>query len=152
MLRDLKLQPCISCGNCHKKGVCIFQDDMWSIYEDLQKSTALVIASPIYFASITAQLKAFIDRAQPFWARKYLLQEENMPITDQAFFIAAGAIDTDKYFKNAQLVIKTLLMNLDIPYTGDFFLSGVDCKGEVFEKSGVLEKVEEKGSQFIQSM
>jgi len=149
MLRTLELQPCIACGSCEKDEVCIFQDDIWSIYEKLEKAKALVIASPIYFANVPAQLKTFIDRAQPFWVRKYLNHKENMPLTERAFFLAAGAIDTDKYFKNARLVIKTFLINLDITYSDGLFFPGVDDKGDIYRDEKALKRVQEAGRMFV---
>ena len=59
------IHGCIACGKCKKSDVprCTFDDDI--INESIQKisaADALLIGSPVYFGSLTAQAKAFIDR------------------------------------------------------------------------------------------
>ncbi len=59
-----RIGGCIACEYCHTrgKGVCIQKDDMQEIYEMLQNTEMLVIASPIYYHGISGQLKCVIDR------------------------------------------------------------------------------------------
>ena len=67
--------PCIGCGYCEKKGYCITQDDDMTneIYPLLREADVVVLATPIYFYNVPAQLKAPIDRSQTLWSRKYKL-------------------------------------------------------------------------------
>ncbi|MBF0451555.1 MAG: NAD(P)H-dependent oxidoreductase [Candidatus Magnetomorum sp.] len=72
------IQPCIECGICEKNGFCSINDDMQNeIYPLLRRADIIVLASPIFFYNVTAPLKAFIDRSQTFWARKYRLNLED---------------------------------------------------------------------------
>lgn len=147
-LRDLVLKPCIACGGCERTGVCIFRDDIWNIYEKIDSIKAIIISSPVFFGSLTAQVKAFIDRAQAFWARKYLLGREDPLPGRKGFFICAGAIDTDKYFLNSRAIVQTHMKILDIKYSGDLFFSGVDKKGDIIEKTGALDAAGLAGTEF----
>ena len=62
-VRDYKVNPCLGCNACFKtNGVCAQKDDMSVIYEKMCQADMLVIASPVYFYGISAQLKAVIDR------------------------------------------------------------------------------------------
>ena len=62
-VRDYKVNPCLGCNACFKtNGICAQKDDMAMIYEKMNKADVLVIASPVYFYGISAQLKAVIDR------------------------------------------------------------------------------------------
>jgi len=151
-LRDLTLKPCVACGGCDKTGVCVFKDDIWSLYEEIEKSDALVLASPIFFASVSAQVKAFIDRAQPFWVRKYVFGQKQEGHRKKGFFLSVGAIDTYKFFLNARLVFRTLMNTLDIDYSGDLFFPAVDRKGEIREKPGALEAAEKAGLEWSLSI
>jgi multimeric flavodoxin WrbA len=54
--------PCRACDNCHKKGTCPQKDDFESIKQKIYESDALVLASPNYIFSVSAQMKAFMDR------------------------------------------------------------------------------------------
>ena len=59
---QLWIKPCQSCGPEPTTGYCIFHDDMDLIYEKLERAHAVVVGSPIYFDSVSAQLKLVIDR------------------------------------------------------------------------------------------
>ncbi len=62
-VRDYKVNPCLGCNACFKtNGICAQKDDMALIYEKMNQADMLVIASPVYFYGISAQLKAVIDR------------------------------------------------------------------------------------------
>ena len=62
-VRDYKVNPCLGCNACFKtNGICAQKDDMAIIYEKMNHADMLVIASPVYFYGISAQLKTVIDR------------------------------------------------------------------------------------------
>ena len=70
-LHNIKVAPCIGCNNCKKDNVqctCVLEDDMANLYPKISATDVLVLASPMYWWGITAQLKAFVDRlyALPF--------------------------------------------------------------------------------------
>ena len=58
----LKIEYCNACGVCHKKGKCVKKDDFPVLYGKILAADGLVIGSPNYFMSVTAQLKTLIDR------------------------------------------------------------------------------------------
>ncbi len=60
--------PCQSCYACQSSSACVTDDDMQDLYSHLAYDDVVVLASPVYFYGVTAQLKAVIDRCQPFWA------------------------------------------------------------------------------------
>ena len=62
VLQGKKILPCIDCQACFKDGKCILEDDMDEVYELLRTTNILVLASPVYFYGISAQLKALLDR------------------------------------------------------------------------------------------
>ena len=151
-LREQKLKPCIECGGCDKTGVCVFDDDIWSIYRSIEQASGLVYSSPIFFASVSAQIKTFIDRAQPFWARKYLLERESAMPGIKGFFIAAGAINTQRYYQNAKLIVQTHMDMMEMEYQGDLFFPHVDKKGDIDAVSGALEAASNAGEAFGESL
>ncbi|OPY88560.1 MAG: NADPH-dependent FMN reductase [Syntrophus sp. PtaU1.Bin208] len=71
-LRRMSISPCTGCLSCmHKNpGVCVLQDDMGLIYEALKTSDLLIMATPLYVDTMSAQLKTVMDRClaclQPF--------------------------------------------------------------------------------------
>lgn len=63
-LHRMDIQPCNACDACHEadEAGCTIQDDMQSLYPKLRRADALVVASPIYWFTMNAQTKLFIDR------------------------------------------------------------------------------------------
>ena len=58
----LKIKYCTACTTCYAKGECIHDDDMPALYEKLLDCDGVVLGSPVYINSVTAQLKAMMDR------------------------------------------------------------------------------------------
>jgi multimeric flavodoxin WrbA len=61
-LAELHVKPCVACGACHKTGECPIQDDFKPIRDALLSADGIVLASPNYMFSVTAQMKALMDR------------------------------------------------------------------------------------------
>jgi len=61
-LTRLKVLPCVACDACHKVGTCNIDDDFETIKEKLLCCDAVILASPNYIFSVTAQMKALFDR------------------------------------------------------------------------------------------
>lgn len=58
---------CKACYACKNSGVCVIKDDMAKLLQKMIDADVLVLASPVYFYSIDAQLKAVIDRTVARW-------------------------------------------------------------------------------------
>jgi multimeric flavodoxin WrbA len=65
-LNDLDIMPCQACGQTPEEGYCFFNDGMDEIYKKFDWCDAIVVGSPIYFDSVSAQTKLFIDRTNCF--------------------------------------------------------------------------------------
>ena len=127
ILNNLNFKPCQECGGCDKTGVCILDDDMKSVYESLAAADIIIITSPIYFASLSAQLKAMIDRCHSLWVSKYILK--NIPLKknrSKGVFLCVGGRDSRIYFENAKNIVKTFFVTLDIEYSSDLFIGGLN--------------------------
>lgn len=63
-LADNEVLPCTGCERCYKKAWdCPIKDDGVAVLKRMASADGLLIASPVYFGGITAQLKALIDRS-----------------------------------------------------------------------------------------
>lgn len=65
-LHDLKGLPCKSCGEAPQTGYCIYDDDISDLYEAVASCDCFLFGSPIYFDSVSAQAKLFMDRCNCF--------------------------------------------------------------------------------------
>ena len=61
-LRDKRIAPCKACYACMESHTCAIKDDMEAIFPKLVEADTVVLASPVYFYSVSAQMKAMIDR------------------------------------------------------------------------------------------
>jgi multimeric flavodoxin WrbA len=142
ILGAMNIAPCDECEGCYETGRCIVQDDYQLLYPKLIKAERIVLASPIFFLGLPAQAKAFIDRGQCFWARKYVL-EDPLPPTDtgvqrQGFLIStAGGPKTS--FQCAVSSLKAFLDTLDAEYGGGLTYAGMDQKGAILHHPTALE-------------
>ncbi len=62
LMSEKEVAPCHHCGGCYKTGVCVNKDDMQELYKLMEQADAIIWASPVYFGSVTAQMKAVMDR------------------------------------------------------------------------------------------
>ena len=67
-LNELDIMPCQACGQSPENGYCFFNDGMDIVYEKFDECDYIVVGSPIYFDSVSAQTKLFIDRTNCFRA------------------------------------------------------------------------------------
>jgi len=62
VLKGDSVLPCMGCDHCHRKGGCVQKDAFESIKQKISAADGLILASPNYIFSVSAQLKAFMDR------------------------------------------------------------------------------------------
>jgi multimeric flavodoxin WrbA/putative sterol carrier protein len=62
-LADKRIEYCVGCGVCMEKGKCWRQDDHAEIVGKMLGADGVILASPVYFRHVTAQMKTFLDRS-----------------------------------------------------------------------------------------
>ncbi len=62
-LAGLEIAPCDACMACRGTDMCSIQDDFQKVYPKLLEADGIILASPVYFGSATANIKALMDRA-----------------------------------------------------------------------------------------
>jgi multimeric flavodoxin WrbA len=61
-MSEKQVAPCDACGSCFEVGSCVVQDDMQDLYGMMERADGIIIGSPVYFGSVSAQTKAIMDR------------------------------------------------------------------------------------------
>ena len=61
------IEPCRACYGCVRARRCVLQDDMQELYDEFDRADAVVFVSPLYYATIPAQMLAVINRLYPYW-------------------------------------------------------------------------------------
>ncbi|MCK5203293.1 MAG: NAD(P)H-dependent oxidoreductase, partial [Desulfobacterales bacterium] len=139
---------------CEKKGYCPIDDDIKvEIYPLIRQAEVVVLASPIFFYNMTAQLKAVVDRCQTFWARKYKLK-----LTDPAkktkcgFFLSVGATKGKNLFEGLQLTAQYFFDAIDARFEGSLTYRGIEGPKDMAKHPNVLEDVEKAVAELIKPL
>jgi multimeric flavodoxin WrbA len=85
-LRDKKINYCSGCGVCNNTGKCVQNDDMKELLDKMVTFDVIVLATPVYFYTMDAQLKTFIDRCVPRYTE----------ISNKEFYFIVTAADTNQ--------------------------------------------------------
>jgi multimeric flavodoxin WrbA len=151
-LNNFNISPCRECCNCSKTGECIIDDDMQKIYPKVAECDLLVIASPVFFTTVSGYLKAFIDRFQRFWALKYELKK-NIIINEnkKGIFISTAGSKYEDIFDCSKKVIRSLFDVLNIKYYENFLFNKTDKKDDILNNNNALEKIYDfaKNGEFL---
>lgn len=84
-IAEKKIGYCLGCYACKDTGVCAIKDDMADLLQKIIDADVIVLASPVYFYSIDAQLKAVIDRTVARW----------LEVKDKEFYYIVTAADEE---------------------------------------------------------
>lgn len=144
----LKITPCREYYGCLRDGHCVIRDDMDDIYPKLLSADAIIVASPIFFYALSAQLKALIDRCQALWARKYVLKNLNVPLRKGAF-IAVGATKGARLFEGPILTVRYFFKAINVEYADELLIRGIDQRGEIKEHPTALADAFELGKRLV---
>jgi len=150
VLNDLNIRPCQECGGCLEKGLCVIKDDMAVVYKALEEADNVLVASPIFFANVSAQTKTMIDRMQCFWVRKYLLHKKKNSKKRSGTFIACGGFKKKSFFNCAEKVIDAFFKVQDIDYIEGFFAGGVDAIGDILKQEKMLKRAYDLGKKLVE--
>ena len=129
---DQKIGYCKACYACEKTGECIQKDDMESILDKMAAADVIVLATPVYYFTMSAQLKTLIDRT-------FAMNFAKAKISDKEFYFIATAADEIE------------LMNRAIDALTGFTdcLPNAQIKGVLYGAE-VLKKGEVKGKEVMQ--
>ena len=144
----LKITPCKEIYHCQEDGTCPLKDDMTGLYDKIIAADAIIIATPIFFYTISAQLLAFISRCQALWARKYHLKNLDIPVKRGAF-IAVGATKGANLFEGPKLTVNYFFKAINAEKKEELLIRSVDKKGEIKEHPEYLAQAFELGKRLV---
>lgn len=149
-LRDQKISPCLEIYACTKSGECAIHDDFQEILAKVEASAGIMLASPIFFYSVSAHTKIFMDRCQSLWVRKYWIEKQvrgAMAETRKGLFISVGATGGKKLFDGALLTVKYFFDVLSTGLWKTVLCRGVDRRGEIERRQDYLQEAFEAGKE-----
>ena len=150
--RKLKMSGCLECGGCNKTGKCVVKDDMQTVYPMLQAADVIILASPIFFYGMSAQVKALIDRGQAMWSKRMLektREERKHYGSGKGYLISVGATRGGNLFDGVELVTRYFLDALDMSYEGGIFFRRIDAKAAIMDHPDALKASFELGENAV---
>jgi multimeric flavodoxin WrbA len=142
-LHGLDIRPCDGCDLCMEHGGCIIEDDMQALYPKIEAADAIVLASPVYWFTISAQLKLCIDR----W---YAFQSSNWrSLRGKPFALVLVYGDTDLYTSggiNAIHTFETMCRYLKSEVAGLLYGTASDV-GDVEKQPELMEQAYKLGQK-----
>jgi multimeric flavodoxin WrbA len=152
-LRDKTISPCLEIYGCKKDGRCVIEDDFHEVAEKMVQADALILASPIFFYTVSAHTKMFMDRCQSFWVKRYFLKQ---PIAQgrsrrKGAFISVGATRGKRLFEGVTLTARYFFDALDVDLFNTLLVRGVDEKGEIFDHPEEIQAAYELGRKLARA-
>ena len=124
LVADYKVAPCIGCNTCFtREGNACFNHDMDEVYEKLRHADVLVIASPVYFYSISAELKAIIDRLHTPMRNTFAIRKLAL--------LLVGAASLPNLFDPILMQYQMILDFFHLLDAGKVLVRGVKDKGDI---------------------
>jgi len=138
---ELRKQNIKFCGGgdncCPVKLKCHIEDDMLNIYPKLEQADIIILASPCYFFNVTARMKNFIDRCNPYFFSKKLKGKK-------FFLISVGGHEPS--IKEAIRAMENFLKGIDAKVVGSY-QAVADKAGELDKNHKVIKELKNIGSK-----
>jgi multimeric flavodoxin WrbA len=155
ILRDLRISPCLEIYGCTADGNCVIKDDFKQVRESLLASDGIMLASPIFFYTVSAHTKIFMDRCQSLWVKKYWI--ENLAFgqwisTRKGLFISAGATKGKKLFEGALLTVRYFFDVIDTHLWKSLLYRGLDFEDDVLEHPDYLQEAYNAGQSLVMAL
>ena len=152
-MRDKTISPCLEIYACKKDGRCVIEDDFQEVAAKMVQADAIILASPIFFYTVSAHTKMLMDRCQSFWAMRYFLKRPIVPGKPRrkGAFISVGATRGKRLFEGVTLTVRYFFDVLDVDLSHTLLVRGVDGKGEIFDHPEEIHAAYELGSRLART-
>jgi multimeric flavodoxin WrbA len=151
VLRDLKISPCLEIYGCMQAGECAIKDDFQIVRDKILASQGLILASPVFFYTVSSHTKILMDRFQSLWVKKYWVDKtpkDQQIIKRKGLFISVGATKGKKLFDGMLLSIKYFFDILDMELWKALLYRQLDFQEDVLKHPEYLEEAYIAGKEF----
>jgi multimeric flavodoxin WrbA len=147
-LYKLKINPCDGCNVCFKNenGDCKHDDDFESVKGKMEESRVWIIGTPIYWWGPTAITKAFIDRWYQHNITRKFFKDKNLILV----VVSGGA--SESYSRHVVGMMEDIAKYVGINLKSKIICTGVSKKGDVKNRSEILEKALNTGKKILMNI
>jgi len=155
VLRDYNISPCLEIYGCKNAGECVIKDDFQEVRDRVLACKGLMIATPIFFYTVSAHVKMFMDRCQSLWVKKYWIDETPFnqwtPLR-KGLLISVGATTGKKLFDGTLLTMKYFFDVLDMKLWDSLLVRGLDLAEDVLAHPEYMDAAYAQGQAFAQAV
>ena len=154
-LRDLTVSPCLEIYRCKKDGECAIGDDFQVVRDAVLEAKGLLLASPIFFYSVSAQTKALMDRFQSQWVKKYWIDGAEFgkwTPKRKGLFISAGATKGKRLFEGTLFTVRYFFDTLDMELWKSLLYRGLDREQDALSHPEYLQEAKTAGRDFAAAL
>lgn len=147
-LHGMRISPCSACDACQSETAadCILQDDMHLLYPLTRRADALVFASPVYWFTMSAQIKLYLDRCYALGGPEgHALTGKRLGIiltyADADPFIS-GAVNALRAFQDAAAYLHAEIV--------DMIYGSAGAAGEIAANTALMERAFRLGQRLAE--
>lgn len=123
-LRGADIAFCRGCLACQKTQKCVIKDDASDIAAKMMTADVLVFATPVYYYSVSGQLKTMLDRANPLYSSDYAFRS--------IYLLACAADDAESAVEGTETAIRGWVDCFErAEFCGTVFAGGVNAPGDI---------------------
>jgi multimeric flavodoxin WrbA len=151
VLRDLKISPCLEIYGCMQAGECAIKDDFQMVRDKILHAQGLILASPVFFYSVSSHTKILMDRFQSLWVKKYWVEKTpqgEKTNNRRGLFISVGATKGKKLFDGMLLSVRYFFDVLDMELWKALLYRQLDFQDDVLKHPEYLEEAYTAGKEF----
>jgi len=132
-LAGMEIKPCTACMACKEKEICSIKDDLFSLYLRMKEAEGIILASPVYYGSATALIKALMERVG------YIARWNGEPFQRKVGGPLVVARRSGRNFTIAQLTLWFQILGFFVPGSTYWNVAIGREKGEVEQDQEGLE-------------
>jgi len=136
-LHDQNIQACTACGFCKSAEACPIEDDLFELYLNAKAADGIILASPVYFGSVTAPMKAFMDRAG------YIAYNNSNAFRRKVGGVLTVAGRSGGNYSNTQLLLWFMILGMIVPGSNGWNCILANDIGEIWKDQDGLDIVRE---------
>ena len=149
------MSPCLEIYGCKNAGECRLKDDFQTARDQILASQGLMLASPVFFYTVSAHTKILMDRFQSLGVKKYWVEDtpNQTPLAQRkALFISVGATKGKKLFDGILLSLKYFFDVIDMQLWKSLLYRGLDFEGDVLKFPQYLDEAYEAGRELVNAL
>jgi multimeric flavodoxin WrbA len=154
VLRDLKVSPCLEIYSCREEGECRIRDDFQAVRDRVLGAAGLMLASPIFYYTVSAHTKILMDRFHSLWVKRAWVESPQPPPAERrkGLFISTGATRGRRLFEGTLLSVRYFFDTLDMDLWRALLYRGLEGETDVLGHPDYLAEAEAAGSDLARTL